>query len=908
MSEKLTQIDPIAEVSERAVIYVVDPELTTADRRRSMTKSAVQKDYVAPMLPSSQPPVQNVYSNITELLSQQGSQTIGFLNRVIDASDDPGVTSGRAYYNKLATSTGALSDYDRLTDEQAQALDDAQGSETADIGTVIPLDTAFGHWCNMQSANSNTSYTLNNENVISAYAVVLINAASEPSITGANQQGGIPFKASTNLHLVVINQGDSGVRYYYTNPTVPSNDLIVEGQLTVNENGETIINTSGGSIEDDGGTMTIQHSSQIELMANRVTKNANDVTSYAGNWNASTNSPALANTDTNKHSIEYKVSVAGTHDFGAGPITFAVGDIVANDGSIWYKKVDNNQSGGGSVSLPWIDITDAPYNAVADALGDSGVDSTTAFNDAIDDLITAGGGVLYIPHTDGTRFNITPVSNDSKDYSNIVIMSFGTGNIFIKDTDTLGNPGRGVLINLADGTDNFRMKNLDILTSEGCANNGFETGVVCQEALGSWSNVTIENCKIYSEARPDTQIGNHAITFFRDVTNASDTATCSNLTIRDCDIYLTGHTVYAIHTLRDIDTVLIDNNVFELTAFNDNSNDAFNAVALYGDSRNFSIINNTVKSSGHSALAASMAENGVIAFNRVYNVSVTSEAGIEVEYKSSHGTNLTSPDFQTKSVKIHNNYIEGCYYGILVTSREVTQAEATDTSPYDVQITNNTILDSEEIGILVAQTISDSTPDYTNRIKDILIDGNYIENVPTDASVGIRIYDTDGAIVKNNTVKGGEKCMVIGRNATIGTIGNFIIDSNKFIADSDAVEPVFLIESAPYVNRFLFTNNFFDGDSQGVAGLQFNANIATGNLVMCRNNVFQNCTDGIISISEAADLAGSSFMNNYAIDCSARGFRLTINNGIATDNISINCPTADSFGGSGMTATGNKDL
>ena len=453
------------------------------------------------------------------------------------------------------------------------------------------------------------------------------------------------------------------------------------------------------------------------------------------------------------------------------------------------------------------------------------------------------------------------------------------------------------------------MFNVDILTSEGCNSNSFENGVICQDTLSSWSNVTIDNCKIYAESRPDTQRGNHAITFYRDTTNASDTATCSNLTITDCDIYLTGNSIYGIHTLRDIENILIDNNYIRMTAFDNNSNDAYNAIAIYGDSRNFSVINNTVDGAGHSAIAASMAENGVIAFNRVYNVSISSEAGIEVEYKPGHGTNLTNPDFQTKSVKVHNNYVEKCYYGILVTSRELNQAEATDTSPYDVQITNNTIYDCEEVGIIVAQTISDSTPDYTQRIKDVLIDGNYIENVPTDDCTGIRVYDAQDVTIKNNTVKGGDRCVILGRNTNIGTLGNFIIDSNKFTADSDTNgRQVFLIESAPFINRFLFTNNFFDGNSQNVIGLEFNANIVTGNLVMCRNNTFLNCTDGILSISEQADLTGSSFMNNYAIDCSARGFRLTINDGIATDNISINCPTSDSFSGVGMTSTGNKDL
>jgi hypothetical protein len=56
---------------------------------------------------------------------------------------------------------------------------------------------------------------------------------------------------------------------------------------------------------------------------------------FEGNWDASTNTPTLANTDTGKQGTVYRTSVAGTVDFGAGNVTFAVGDWVYNTGSVW---------------------------------------------------------------------------------------------------------------------------------------------------------------------------------------------------------------------------------------------------------------------------------------------------------------------------------------------------------------------------------------------------------------------------------------------------------------------------------------------------------------------------------------------------------------------------------------------
>jgi hypothetical protein len=57
---------------------------------------------------------------------------------------------------------------------------------------------------------------------------------------------------------------------------------------------------------------------------------------YLGNYNATTNSPALVDGTGNAGDL-YHVSVAGTQDFGAGNITFSIGDKVAYNGSIWQK-------------------------------------------------------------------------------------------------------------------------------------------------------------------------------------------------------------------------------------------------------------------------------------------------------------------------------------------------------------------------------------------------------------------------------------------------------------------------------------------------------------------------------------------------------------------------------------------
>jgi hypothetical protein len=63
---------------------------------------------------------------------------------------------------------------------------------------------------------------------------------------------------------------------------------------------------------------------------------------YKGVWNGTTNTPTLAN-GVGTQGFYYICNVAGTTDFGAGSITFAIGDWAVYDGATW-SKVDNSQT------------------------------------------------------------------------------------------------------------------------------------------------------------------------------------------------------------------------------------------------------------------------------------------------------------------------------------------------------------------------------------------------------------------------------------------------------------------------------------------------------------------------------------------------------------------------------------
>ena len=58
---------------------------------------------------------------------------------------------------------------------------------------------------------------------------------------------------------------------------------------------------------------------------------------YLGAWNASTNTPTLAD-GTGTNGDVYRASVAGTQNLGSGSQTWAVGDFVIYNGSIWQHS------------------------------------------------------------------------------------------------------------------------------------------------------------------------------------------------------------------------------------------------------------------------------------------------------------------------------------------------------------------------------------------------------------------------------------------------------------------------------------------------------------------------------------------------------------------------------------------
>lgn len=119
--------------------------------------------------------------------------------------------------------------------------------------------------------------------------------------------------------------------------------------------GSTDLGTFTGDIIPDGSDIK----EALQALETEIGALPNPIY-YAGTYDAATNTPALSNADVGVEGALRYVTVAGTQDFGAGPIEFAVGDKVVNNGTTWDKwdNTDNVVSVNGQTGLVVLDTDD----------------------------------------------------------------------------------------------------------------------------------------------------------------------------------------------------------------------------------------------------------------------------------------------------------------------------------------------------------------------------------------------------------------------------------------------------------------------------------------------------------------------------------------------------------------------
>lgn len=138
----------------------------------------------------------------------------------------------------------------------------------------------------------------------------------------------------------------------------------------------------------------------------------NSVMEFQGTWNATTNSPTLADGTGNTGDV-YRVNVAGTQNLGSGSQTFVVGDWVVYNGTIWQ-------------------LAHAGADAVLSVNGASGVVTVNAINQLTGDVTATAASGSQSKATTVAAIQGTTVSGTT-----------GTGNVVFASSPTLTTPALG---------------------------------------------------------------------------------------------------------------------------------------------------------------------------------------------------------------------------------------------------------------------------------------------------------------------------------------------------------------------------------------------------------------------------------------------------------------------------------
>ena len=129
-----------------------------------------------------------------------------------------------------------------------------------------------------------------------------------------------------------------------------SQQLQITGGAKVRDLNDVIIGTSGvlSSLAFNVANGVPKLDSNAKILVSQL---PNSVMEYQGTWNAATNTPTLTNGGAFNQGDVYLCNVAGTTNFGAGPISFIVGDSAIYSGSIWQR------SGGATGSVTSVGLS-----------------------------------------------------------------------------------------------------------------------------------------------------------------------------------------------------------------------------------------------------------------------------------------------------------------------------------------------------------------------------------------------------------------------------------------------------------------------------------------------------------------------------------------------------------------------
>ncbi|MDD3006590.1 MAG: right-handed parallel beta-helix repeat-containing protein [Candidatus Pacebacteria bacterium] len=382
------------------------------------------------------------------------------------------------------------------------------------------------------------------------------------------------------------------------------------------------------------------------------------------------------------------------------------------------------QSGGGGANPSWANVTRSATFVIA--ASDSSTLSKQQADyvcDGVDDQVEILTAISAVPLTGGTvlllegNYLLTNRIYPTTQRTNLWLIGYGAK--LIGPSDIAFNQIINFHSTYAHNSIHIRGLEID--------GNAKSIGGIRLSA----SNSDVADCYIHNVA---SSIGIH---IWGEGAHQVD-----NVKIYNNRIIGTSETMeYGIHLWGSVNNIAINSNLIQ--------NTKYNGVALYGSSAtNLVVTENTMVNTGHSAIAASPSSYGTISNNLIYDITTTDEAGIEIEYKLSHGTD-TSHHFA-----ISGNVIKNCFWGIVTHNRDDDFSK----SPHDIVIVGN-IVSGCERGI------------YLYDGENILVSDNVFEDNTADMIIESRVSAKVTQNIGYTTENSGTSTIATGQTSITVTHG-----------------------------------------------------------------------------------------------------------------------------------------
>jgi plastocyanin len=226
-----------------------------------------------------------------------------------------------------------------------------------------------------------TTVTINGSGVITSnYITYSLPSASTVTL------GGVKVDGAT----ITIN-GSGVITANYSTYTLPTASNSVLGGVKVDASSVTIASgvisvPAVATIGQNNGIATLDGTGKLNT--SQIPSSLTGAVVYKGTWNASTNSPTLAN-GTGTQGNEYAVSVGGTVNFGAGNITFSAGDFVIYSGTVWQQI-----PGASAVSANALTGTTLASNVVTSSLTTVGTLVNLTVTNTITGSVSGSAGTV----------------------------------------------------------------------------------------------------------------------------------------------------------------------------------------------------------------------------------------------------------------------------------------------------------------------------------------------------------------------------------------------------------------------------------------------------------------------------------------------------------------------------------